>query len=127
MDPPAGLRAALHRSRGDKSEDIRDKDKSRGDGGVLTCTYRGCPQTYKSTAPLLAKNARNGAPSLSEASFTNRSVGHPPSHPGRALTVDSVGALSDFDDVAIGIADVAAYLAVLWNRRRDELGSSTFP
>jgi hypothetical protein len=47
--------------------------------------------------------------------------------PGRPLTVREVGALSDFDDIAIGIADVAAYLAVLGYRLRDELGSSTFP
>src|SRR5271167_3189992 len=50
-------------------------------------------------------------------------------HPirGRALTVRQVGALSDFDDIAVRIADVAAYLAVLGDRRRDELGPSTFP
>src|ERR1700691_1009748 len=46
---------------------------------------------------------------------------------GRALPVREVGALSDFDDIAVRIADVAAYLAVLGYRRRDELGSSTFP
>src|ERR1700689_802341 len=49
------------------------------------------------------------------------------SRPGRALTVSKVGALSDFDDIAVRIADVAAYLAVLGYGRRDELGSSTFP
>jgi len=48
-------------------------------------------------------------------------------HPGRALTVRDVGALSDFDYVTVGIADIAAYLAVLGYRFRDELGSSTFP
>jgi hypothetical protein len=48
-------------------------------------------------------------------------------HPGRALTVREVGALSDFDDIAVRIADVAAYLAVLGYWLRDELGSSTFP
>jgi hypothetical protein len=47
--------------------------------------------------------------------------------PGRALTVREVGALSDFDNVTVRIADVAAYLAVLGYRLRDELGSSTFP
>jgi hypothetical protein len=46
---------------------------------------------------------------------------------GRALTVGEIGALSDFDNVTVRIADVAAYLAVLGNRLRDELGSSTFP
>ena len=45
----------------------------------------------------------------------------------RVLTVDPVGALSDFDDIAVRIADVAAYLAVLGDRWREELGSSTFP
>jgi hypothetical protein len=47
--------------------------------------------------------------------------------PVRALTVREVGTLSDFDDIAVRIADVAADLAVLGYRRRDELGSSTFP
>jgi len=49
------------------------------------------------------------------------------SRPGGALTVREVGALSDFDDIAVGIADVAAYLPILRDRRRDELRSSTFP
>src|ERR1700720_4381230 len=47
--------------------------------------------------------------------------------PGRALTVRELGALSDFDDITVRIADVAAYLAVLGDRLRDEFGSSTFP
>jgi hypothetical protein len=47
--------------------------------------------------------------------------------PGRGLTVGEVGALSDFDDIAVGIADVAARLAVLGDGLGDELGSSTFP
>src|SRR5260221_398338 len=37
------------------------------------------------------------------------------------LTVRDVGALSDFDNVTVRIADVAAYLAVLGDRLRDEL------
>src|ERR1700722_20199962 len=37
------------------------------------------------------------------------------------------GALSDFDNVTVRIAYVAANLAVLWYRRRQEFGSSTFP
>jgi hypothetical protein len=45
----------------------------------------------------------------------------------RALTVLKGGALSDFDNVAVRIADVAANLAVFWYRFRDEFGSSTFP
>ena len=47
--------------------------------------------------------------------------------PGRASTVREVGALSDLDDIAVRIADVAARLAVLGDRLRDELRSSTFP
>ncbi len=64
-----------------------------------------------------------------------KSAGHAPesvtfksaSRPCRQLTVDLVGALSDLDDVAVRIADVAADLAVLGDRRREELGSTTFP
>ena len=44
-----------------------------------------------------------------------------------ASAVDLIGALSNFNDVTVRIADVAANLAVLGNRRRDELGSSAFP
>src|SRR6202140_5006200 len=47
--------------------------------------------------------------------------------PGRASTVRKVGALSDLDDISVRIADVAARLAVLGDRLRDELRSSTFP
>jgi len=46
---------------------------------------------------------------------------------GQTSTVHEVGALSDFDDIAVRIADVAAYLAVLRDRLREELRSSTFP
>ena len=46
---------------------------------------------------------------------------------GRALTLGDVGALSDLDDIAVRIADVAANLAVLGDRRRDELRTSAFP
>src|ERR1700688_1173487 len=49
------------------------------------------------------------------------------SHPGRALTVLELGALSDLDNVTVRVADVAANLAVLGNRRREELGSPAFP
>lgn len=45
----------------------------------------------------------------------------------QALTVDLIGALSDFDDVAVGVTDVAADLAVLGDRFSDELGASAFP
>jgi hypothetical protein len=47
--------------------------------------------------------------------------------PGRALTVCEVCALSDLDNISVRIADVAACLAVLGDRLRDELRSSTFP
>src|SRR5580692_2264679 len=46
---------------------------------------------------------------------------------GRTSPVLEVGALSDLDNVSVRIADVAANLAVLGNRFREELGSSTFP
>jgi len=49
------------------------------------------------------------------------------SRSGRALSVREVGALSDFNDVAVRIADVAANLAVLGYGRRDELGSPALP
>jgi hypothetical protein len=49
------------------------------------------------------------------------------SNPARALTVAKISALSHLDDIAVRIADIAAYLAVLGYRLRDELGSSTFP
>ena len=42
-------------------------------------------------------------------------------------TVLEVGALSDLDNISVRIADVAARLAVLGYRFRDEFGSSTFP
>src|SRR5579864_3781934 len=47
--------------------------------------------------------------------------------PARLLTVGEGRALSDLDDVAVRIADVAADLAVLGDRLRDELGSATLP
>jgi hypothetical protein len=43
------------------------------------------------------------------------------------LTVCEGSALSDLDYITVRIADVAARLAVLWDRLGDELGSSTFP
>ena len=46
---------------------------------------------------------------------------------GRELSVSKVCALSDLDNISIRVADVAARLAVLWDRRRDELRSSTRP
>src|SRR5580698_7772789 len=44
-----------------------------------------------------------------------------------ASTVRKVGALSDLDNIAVRIADITANLAVLGDRRSDELGSSIFP
>ncbi len=42
-------------------------------------------------------------------------------------TVREICALTNLDDIAVRIADVAAYLAVLGDRFCDELGSSAFP
>src|SRR5262249_55857244 len=47
--------------------------------------------------------------------------------PGRASAVCEVGALSDLDNISVRIADVTARLAVLGNRLRDEIRSSTLP
>ena len=44
-----------------------------------------------------------------------------------ALTVSKVGALSDLDNITVRVADVAADLAILGDRLRNELGASTFP
>src|SRR3984957_10531795 len=49
------------------------------------------------------------------------------SYPWQALTVREGSALSDLDNVAVRVANVAANLAVLGYWLRDELGSSTFP
>jgi hypothetical protein len=46
---------------------------------------------------------------------------------GRWPAVREVGALSDLDNISVTVADVAARLAVLGDRLRDELRSSTFP
>src|SRR5271154_833107 len=46
---------------------------------------------------------------------------------GGALTVLKVGALSNLDNLTVGIADVAANLAVLGYRFRDEFSPATFP
>lgn len=46
-------------------------------------------------------------------------------HEVEALTVDLIGALSDLDDVAVRVTDVAADLAVLGDRFDDELGASS--
>ena len=44
-----------------------------------------------------------------------------------SLTVLEVRALSDLDNISVRIADIAARLAVLGDRLRDELRSATFP
>src|ERR1700688_3319109 len=61
--------------------------------------------------------------SAMRSAFTHYAIGRL----NRALTVLELGALSDLDNITVRIADVAANLAVLGNRFRDELGSSTFP
>ena len=61
-----------------------------------------------------------------KASRNIRNRLHP--HPSdEMLTVGEVGALSDFDNITVRIANVAANLAVLGDRFRDEFGSSTLP
>src|ERR1700733_6528386 len=50
-----------------------------------------------------------------------------PTSPTRALTVLEGRALPDLDNVAVGIADVAASLAVLGDRLRDELCTAALP
>src|SRR6516164_6740560 len=86
---------------------------------------------------LFQKREKDGAPasSLVEAKRpTQAKIGllwapafKSAAHPGRALTVREFGALSDLDNVTVRITDVAARLAVLGYRFRDEFGSSTFP
>src|SRR5271167_5186375 len=75
---------------------------------LLTAAERGC-----------IVRANGPAPSGHPQAFKSAS------RPGRALTVREVGALSDFDDIAVRIADVTAYLAVLGDRLGDELSAST--
>src|SRR5579863_8041571 len=66
--------------------------------------------------------------STSTASYPLKSLGRSPtSCPLRDLAVLKRRALSYLDDVTVRIADVAANLAVLGNRRREELGSTAFP
>jgi hypothetical protein len=62
-----------------------------------------------------------------DETFAIQEVSKKTDHPGRALTVCEVCALSDLDNISVRIADVAARLAVLGDRLRDELRSSTFP
>ena len=78
--------------------------------------------TARAAGSCRIKDRLGGRPSLFEGSFTNGSVAQPP-----ALTVRELGALSDLDNIAVRIADVAARLAVLGYWFRDELRSSTFP
>src|ERR1700761_9031551 len=42
-------------------------------------------------------------------------------------TVLEVGALSNLDEISVRVADIAARLAVLGDRLRDELRTATFP
>src|SRR6202161_3366317 len=46
---------------------------------------------------------------------------------GRALTILEGGALSHLDKITVRVANVAAPFAILLQRLRDELGSSTSP
>ena len=102
-------------------------------GGYHECIRDGvCPERTKSCAGSIAahpcKKRKDGAPSVATVHATIVKGELPASsHPGRALTVRELGALSDLDNITVRIADVAARLAVLGYRLRDELGSSTFP
>src|SRR5208283_3546701 len=97
-----------------KASDCSKQDWQKRDDESVGRTYRSRPKYWLDTA------ARKG---LSEHPQPFKSE----SHPGQALTVCEIGALSDLDNVTVRVADVAAYLAVLGNRLRDELGPSTFP
>ncbi len=79
---------------------------------------------YRS-APVSEQNSDFSLPRTKTESFMLHPV--PAARPGRVLTVREVGALSDSEDITDTITDVAARLAVLGDRLRDELGSSTFP
>jgi hypothetical protein len=62
-----------------------------------------------------------------DATFAIQEISKKTDHPSRASTVCEVCALSDLDNISVRIADVAARLAVLGDRLRDELRSSTLP
>jgi hypothetical protein len=84
--------------------------------------FRVAPESRQSFPyPSLLVRARNGR-IADNSPGTMRML-----FPGRGSTVREVGALSDLDNISVRIADVAARLAVLGDRLRDELRSSTFP
>ena len=76
--------------------------------------------------PRNGKRSRPAAPPFDHPAIIRQSF-KSASHPGRELTIREIGALPDFDDITVRIADVAAYLAVFGNRLRNELGPSAFP
>ena len=85
----------------------------------------GRPSPLAPTAPMIFKSRSSKRGKTIRRASTK--CLNPASHPGLALTVCEVCALSDLDNISVRIADVAANLAVLGNRLRDELGPSTLP
>src|SRR5271169_1623759 len=112
----------------------------KGFGRSPTIAFPGAVKTLTPSA-FDAMGAVMCVVSLSSCAAERRSMvradglalsGHPQpfqfaSRPRRTLTELQRGALSDLDDVTIRIADVTAYLAILGDRLRDELGSPAFP
>src|SRR4051794_13529876 len=95
---------------------------------------RDCSSTERLARPLITSvctPSANVARTNSSSTMPTRARPvHGRLHPMRcrALTVFEVRlALSNLDNVPVGIADVAPPLAVLIKRLRDELGSSTSP
>src|SRR5580700_8983811 len=97
-----------------QASDCSKQNWQKWDDESVGRTYRSRPKYWLDTAARKA-STEHPQPFKSE------------SHPDRALTVLELGALSDLDNIPVRIADVAANLAVLGYRLRDELGSATFP
>ena len=98
---------------------------SRASDGDAGLAYRG-----NISHPADGGTHRRGLLSFISCSFLCLKVGRVPIQSlvrGRALTVFQVGGLSHLDNVTVGIADVAANLAVLGYRLCDELRSATCP
>src|ERR1700719_936248 len=103
----------------------------KGFGRSPTITFPGAVNTLTPSAlDVMAALTRGVSLVSSRAPCLCLKVGRVPIQslvPGRALTVFQVGALSHLDNVTVGIADVAANLAVLGYRLCDEFRSATCP
>src|SRR3984957_15122479 len=103
----------------------------KGFGRSPTITFPGAVKTLTpSVLDVMAALTRGVSFVSSRAPLCNLKVRRVPIQSlvrGRALTVFQVGALSHLDNVTVGIADVAANLAVLRYRLCDELRSATCP